>query len=194
MWESFTWHDLQINENLTLMKPSNTVSDSLSFMMKVTFFMSRGKWKVAHQYYPELLSCHFAGQHIWQCAWQHSIQCWSNGRAIYATMVYGKCTMWSGVLGDGWRTMRDSNNNVLGCQYCSTILMPMLVQFGSTILMSILMLLYNAMAVFYTLCNVPAAYNSTRTRTTEFNDIITLQHKHKLCNVYGMKITQNYSL
>ena len=64
MWESFTWHDLQINENLTLMKPSNTVSDSLSFMMKVTFFMSRGKWKVAHQYYPELLSCHFAGQHI----------------------------------------------------------------------------------------------------------------------------------
>ena len=176
MWESFTWHDLQINENLTLMKPSNTVSDSLSFMMKVTFFMSRGKWKVAHQYYPELLSCHFAGQHIWQCAWQHSIQCWSNGRAIYATMVYGQCTMWSGVLGDGWRTMRDSNNNVLGCQYCSTILMPMLVQFGSTILMSILMLLYNVLAVFYTLCNVPAAYNSTFTRTTQFNDIITLQH------------------
>ena len=46
------------------MKPSNTVSDSLSFLVKVTFFMSRGKWKVAHHYYPELLSCHFAGQHI----------------------------------------------------------------------------------------------------------------------------------
>ena len=179
MWESFTWHDLQINENLTLMKPSNTVSDSLSFFYESNFLYVSRKVKSCPPILPWTTELPFCWATYRQCAWQHSIQyngqCWSNGRAIYATMVYGQCTMWSGVLGDGWRTMRDSNNNVLGCQYCSTILMPMLVQFGSTILMSILMLLYNALAVFYTLCNVPA-YNSTWTRTTEFNDIITLQH------------------
>ena len=135
MWESFTGHDLQINENLTLMKPSNTVSDSLSFMMKVTFFMSRGKWKVAHQYYPELLSCHFAGQHIGNVLGSTAYNAEAMGGQYTRRWCTGnvRCGVEYWVMGDGqWGTpitmSWDANTAPqYWCHCWSTILMPILL-------------------------------------------------------------------
>ena len=132
--------------------------------MKVTFFMSRGKWKVAHHYFPELLSCHFAGQHIGNVLGSTAYNAEAMGGQYTRRWYTGnvRCGVEYWVMGDGqWGTpitmSWDANTAPqYWCHCWSTILMPILlhntdantapqywcqclVQFGSTILMSILM-------------------------------------------------------